>query len=203
MTPVPRVACIVGMTVITVSGWGHAQTKGGRPHRADTTTYVEDGAGPRFAFGRAMHEDIPDGFYGRFETEYFEQRAYGSRRRHGELWGLRLGLEGWGSPQDWGAGVPVTVYGGYRQPLSHVDRGLDLIGALGAGFDAVSFDHVEDEAGVGLLTPRGELVLGLDLGGVRVLVEAGGQYRWHFSQGDLWQLRAGVGLGLHAELWDG
>ena len=166
-------------------------------------SYVEDGAGPRLSFGRAFHQDIPDGWYGRFETEYFEQHAQGYRRRRGSLWGMRLGLEGWGSSEDWGAGLPVSAYGGYRQPLFRADRGLDLFGAVGVGVDVFSFDRVEDESGVGLFTPRAEAVLGFDFGGVRLLADGGVQYRWHFSQGDFLQLRAGIALSLHAELWDG
>lgn len=35
---------------------------------------VSDGAGPRLTFGRSFTPDLNPGFYGRFETEYFEVR---------------------------------------------------------------------------------------------------------------------------------
>jgi len=169
------------------------------PIRGSST---QDGAGPRLAFGVARSDDLPDGYYGRFETEYFEVETRGGKRR-GMIAGGTLGLEGWGGSAGGGGGITSSVYGGYRQPLCPNPGTFDLFATGSFGWHWLIIDHVNDETGVGIFAPQASAVGGFEFGGVRLLGEAAAQYRWQWSAPDRPQYKFGAILSLHAELWDG
>lgn len=166
-------------------------------------SYREDGAGPRLSFGRAFPDRLAPGWYGRFETEYFDQEAVGRRRRQGAVVGMLLGIEGWGSPDGGGGGLPMTLYFGYRQPLFSKGRSPGLFFTGGLGWEWIVIDRIRSDTGFGIFVPLGRASFGVDLGGVRLLADGEIDYRWQWGAHDRRQLRAGVALSLHSELWDG
>lgn len=166
-------------------------------------THSEDGAGPRISFGRALTEDLADGWYGRIETDYFIQRATDGRRRVGPTTGILVGLEGWGSEDGGGGGVPTTLYLGYRMPLFGTSKSPGLFGTAGVGWDWVIWDLALSDGGFGLLAPFAKAAAGIDLGGVRLLADGEIQYRWQWDATDRRQLKIGASLAFHSELWDG
>ncbi len=171
--------------------------------RGEQATHSEDGAGPRLSFGRALTEDLADGWYGRIETDYFIQRATDGRRRVGPTTGILVGLEGWGSEDGGGGGVPTTLYAGYRLPLFGTSKSPGLFGTAGVGWDWVIWDMALSDGGFGLFAPFARAAAGVDLGGVRLLADAEVQYRWQWDAADRSQIKIGGSLALHSELWDG
>jgi hypothetical protein len=165
--------------------------------------YDEDGAGPRLSFGRAVTDGIAGGWYGRIETEYFLQRATDDRRREGSVAGVLLGLAGWGSPDGGGGGAPMTFYVGYRQPVLSRGRSPGIFFMGGPGWEWILMDSVGSDFGVGFFAPLARASFGVDLGGLRLLADGEIEYRWQLDAGDRRQLKAGVSLSLHSELWDG
>lgn len=166
-----------------------------RPERAP----VSDGAGPRITFGRTWTEPLDGGFYGRFETEYFEVKGW-------TITGMLLGLEGWGTEgaTSGGAAIPVSVFGGLRGgPLKGAKAPVFFF-TVGVGVDVVVFDRVGDADGFGLLSPFGVVTGGVEVvPGVRLLCDSRVVYRWHWTAPSNAQLQLGLTLGLNSYLWDG
>ena len=172
------------------------------PDRQRREALTQDGAGPRVSFGVVRSDGLPDGYYGRFETEYFEVAMRGARR-HGPVVGALLGLEGWGGRVGGGGGITTSAYGGYRQPLCPNPGTFDLFVITGLGWHWLIVDHVAGETGVGIFAPLASAAGGLEFGGVRLLGEASAQYRWQWGASDRPHYKFGGILSLHAELWDG
>jgi hypothetical protein len=154
----------------------------------------DDGAGPRITSGRVFSRGLSDGWYGRFETEYFE--IHGRDDGVGRVSGVMLGLEGWGSADGGGGGIPLSVYGGFRLPFFR--RPL----SLGLGWDWLIVDRIQHVTGVGILAPFGTGTIGIDLRGIRLLADARAQYRWEWGADDRVQLRIGASLSVDSEWWD-
>lgn len=165
------------------------------PHDHDRGTRGEDGAGPRFSFGAAFTEDIEQGYYGRFDTEEFE---YSGPGRTGQVLGLQLGLEGWGSADGGGGGVPMTFYGGFRQPLGRL-HGTALFSTMGLGWYWALYDDVHDDGGFGIFAPLAAANIGLDFDGVRVLTDLRAAYRWQWGAPDHYQVLAGLSLSINSD----
>jgi hypothetical protein len=160
-------------------------------------TYWRDGAGPRLTFGRAITEGIADGFYGRFESEYFEARDI-------LIGGALLGLEGWGGPDGGGGAIPISVYWGVRAPLFSGPKAPSLFLSVGLGFNCIIVDYVKEEAGFGLFAPFATGVAGFEIfPGGRVLFDARAEYRWQWAAPDRYQLRLGLSLAANSDWWDG
>lgn len=160
--------------------------------------WMEDGAGPRISFGRTFTTRVPDGFYGRFETEYFERRgdADGGAESIG---GVLLGLEGWGAPDGGGGGgLPMLGYGGFVAPFDQ-PRGAALFGTIGLGWSWAIYDKVYDNGGFGIFAPLAGAHLGLDFGGVRLLGEARATYRWQWGAPDRGQGQLGASLSINTD----
>lgn len=159
-------------------------------------TPSRDGAGPRLTFGRALTQDLEDGFFGRFETEYFEVTDIYIR-------GMLLGLEGWGSPDGGGGAIPISAYWGIRAPLYQSPKSPALFLSLGLGFDCVLFDYVRHDGGFGLFAPFATGVAGFEIfPGGRILVDARAAYRWQWDAADRYQFRLGISLAVNSDWWD-
>lgn len=159
-------------------------------------TYTRDGAGPRLTFGRSLTQDIEDGFFGRFETEYFEVNDI-------LIAGMLLGLEGWGSPDGGGGAVPISAYWGVRAPLYQGPKAPSLFLSIGLGFDCVVFDYVNHDSGFGLFAPFGTGVAGFEIfPGGRILADARAAYRWQWGAPDRYQFRLGISLAVNSDWWD-
>lgn len=155
-----------------------------------------DGAGPRVTFGRAITEGIADGFYGRFETEYFQADDI-------LIGGFLLGLEGWGSPNGGGGGIPISVYWGVRAPFYASIKAPALFLSVGLGVNTIIIDYVNEEAGFGLFAPFGTGVAGFEIfPGGRVLFDARAEYRWQWAAPDRYQFRVGLSLAVNSDWWD-
>lgn len=158
---------------------------------ADVPPYVpppfdawHDGVAVGVAFGAIWVRGIDRGYYGRVEAGGYDIQ----RRRGGLIAGMLMGVEGWAAPAsgdrlNWGGGLPVIFYGGLQSDAA--------FGVLGLGFDVALVDRIEQETGVGFFAPEAAANVGLDLEGVRFLVDARASYRWQFSAPD----RAAVRLG--------
>lgn len=109
---------------------------------------VSDGAGPRITFGRAFTERLVPGFYGRFETEYFEVSDV-------VITGVLLGLEGWGTEGATAGGfaVPVSVFAGGRGGPFSGPKSPVLFATAGIGVDVLVYDRIGQSDGFGLLSP--------------------------------------------------
>jgi len=157
---------------------------------------ANEAAGPRFSFGRAFTEGIEAGWAGRFESELFLV----SKRN--ALFGVRLGLEGWGGPNGGGGGIPMSCYLGVFVPFYASPKAPALVFSLGPGLEAAFYDRINDDGGFGIFAPFGTSELGIDFRGVRLLADLQAQYRWQWDADDRWQIRAGASLHLNSDLWD-
>lgn len=156
-----------------------------------------DGAGPRLTFGRTITEDIADGWYGRFESEYFESSDI-------RIGGALVGLEGWGSSDGGGGALPISVFWGLRVPLGSRPKAPRFFASLGFGFDCLLIDVVQKDVGFGVFAPFGTGVIGLEIfPGARILADGRAQYRWQWAAEDRYQIRAGVSLAVNSNWWDG
>lgn len=149
------------------------------------------------SFGRLLLPGTPpDGFYGRFETEYWEVR--GKR-----MMGITLGLEGWGTTRGGGGGAESMFYLGVRQPFFRGARAPCLFFAAGPGWDWLLIDRLYGHTGAGIFAPFGNANLGVDFRGARLLLDARAQYRWQWGADDYAHYHLGLTLNLNSELWDG
>jgi hypothetical protein len=156
-----------------------------------------DGAGPRLSFGRLLIPGAPpDGFYGRFETEYW---SVGGR----SLVGITLGAEGWGDVRGGGGGLESTLSVGLRQPFVRGARAPCFVFTLAPGWDWLLVDRLYGHTGVGIFAPLVNANLGVDLRGVRLLFDARAQYRWQWGADDHAHYHLGLTINLNSELWDG
>ena len=160
---------------------------------------VSDGAGPRLTFGRAWTDTLNDGFYGRFETEYFEVKGWFIR-------GMLLGLEGWGTEgaTAGGASIPVSMFAGMRGGPFRKPKAPVLFLTAGLGVHVLVYDRIGDADGFGLLSPFAVATGGVEIvPGIRLLADGRIAYRWHWTAASQAQFQAGVTLGLNSYLWDG
>lgn len=160
---------------------------------------VSDGAGPRITFGRAFSDQLKPGFYGRFETEYFEVRDV-------VVSGVLLGLEGWGTEgaTAGGGAIPVSVYVGGRGGPFRSPKAPMLFATAGLGLDVVVYDRIGTQDGFGLLSPFVVTTAGVEVApGLRLLADARAIYRWHWTMRSTAQYLVGVTLSLNSYLWDG
>ncbi len=87
-----------------------------------------------------------------------------------------------------GFAIPIVFFAGFRAP--------PVVATLGAGLNALTIDRLDDDTGVGVLSPRADLRLGLDFGGVFVLATSDVQRRWMWGRDDITLLQAGLALGV-------
>jgi hypothetical protein len=146
--------------------------------------YVAD-LWPRATGGRAFTEDIADGWFGRIEMDVsYAEESWGP----GFIGGTTIGLEGWGSSDGGGGGVPLGNYAGFRAPL--------VISLIGVGVDLLIWDYVQDDGGFGIFAPFGMASIGVDLDVFRVSADMRAQYRWQWGADDRWQIRAGLSVAM-------
>jgi hypothetical protein len=127
---------------------------------------------------------LPLASFGRLEFE----TSIGPASARPVVLGALFGVEGWGAAGVGGGGaLPLSLYiGGHR------DRGFWLTGGLGT--DLVLYDRAYDQGGFGIFAPLVTTATGVDLGAIRILLDARGQYRWNFSAPN--RLLLGLGLTL-------
>ena len=169
------------------------------PRAARVAPAMSDGAGPRVTFGRTFTERLAPGFYGRFETEYFEVRDV-------VITGMLLGLEGWGTEgaKAGGFAIPVSLYAGGRGGPFDGPKSPVLFATAGIGIDVLVYDRIDDLDGFGLLSPFCGATAGVEaVPGVRLLADARAAYRWHWTAPSNAQYQIGFTLGLNSYLWDG
>jgi hypothetical protein len=160
---------------------------------------LSDGAGPRITFGRAWTDTLNDGFYARFETEYFEVKG-------ATIMGALLGLEGWGTEgaTAGGGSIPITVFGGLRGGPFEGPKAPVFFFTLGVGIHFVMYDRIGDADGFGMLSPFAVATAGMEIvPGVRLLFDSRITYRWHWTAASHSQFQLGGTLGLNSYLWDG
>lgn len=158
-----------------------------------------DGAGPRITFGRTFTQGLNQGFYGRFETEYFEVKR-------AAIVGALLGLEGWGTEgaTAGGGAIPISLFAGARGGPFEGPKAPLLFASLGLGVDLVVYDRIGESNGFGLFSPFGVVTAGVEVvPGVRLLADGRAIYRWHWTSRSEGQLQLGLTLGLNSYLWDG
>jgi hypothetical protein len=158
-----------------------------------------DGAGPRLTFGRTFTQGLNQGFYGRFETEYFEVKK-------ASIVGALLGLEGWGTAgaTAGGGAIPISIFAGARGGPFTGPKAPLLFLTLGLGVDLVVYDRVGTSDGFGLFSPFGVATAGIEIApGVRLLADSRAIYRWHWTSRSEGQIQLGLTLGLNSYLWDG
>jgi hypothetical protein len=160
---------------------------------------ASDGAGPRITFGRTFTQGLHQGFYGRFETEYFEVR-------NASIVGVLLGLEGWGTEgaTAGGGAIPISIFAGARGGPFEGPKAPLLFFSLGVGVDLVVYDRIGTSDGFGLFSPFGVVTAGVEVvRGVRLLADSRAIYRWHWTSRSEGQFQLGLTLGLNSYLWDG
>lgn len=157
-----------------------------------------DGAGPRITFGRTFTQGLNQGFYGRFETEYFEVKK-------AAIVGVLLGLEGWGTEgaTAGGGAIPISIFAGARGGPFQGPKAPLLFCSLGLGVDLVVYDRIGTSDGFGLFSPFGVVTAGVEVvPGVRLLADSRAIYRWHWTSRSEGQFQLGLTLGLNSYLWD-
>jgi hypothetical protein len=155
-----------------------------------------DSAGPRISFGRTFTRPLVDGFYGRIDTEVFTVEKLG-------LLSLRLGLEGWGSRDGGGGGIPWAFEGGLSVPFTASRRSPYFVLAAGLGWEWLYYDRLKHVGQFGIFAPIANAYTGIDVRGVRLFAEVSAQYRWGWGGPDHAQYRAGASISINSELWDG
>ena len=165
---------------------------------AKASRYRERGdvAGPRLTFGRTFTQGIVDGFYGRVDTELWAIWPPG-------MISVRIGLEGWGSADGGGGGIPWAFGLGAAIPLSRKEHKPRLIITGELGWEWAFYDRLRRTGQFGIFAPIANALFGVDLRGVRLLGEASAQYRWGWGGPDRSQFRVGGSLSFTSELWDG
>lgn len=134
-------------------------------------------------FGGSRQRRTADGYYGRLGYRSTVEDLPSSKFSIGG-W---VGGEGWWTKGDgWGLGVPVELAIG---PATDHMR----IMATG-GVSLVSVDRERDQTGVGIFSPRGGLVMGVEFEPVRLLLDARAIYRWHFNAPATPQVQLGLSL---------
>ncbi len=151
-----------------------------QPWRPRETGKWHDGVAVGVGFGPAYVEGVERGWWARLDVGAYEIQ----HRRRGLIVGMLTGLEGWrASGEDWGAGLPLVIFGGIQSDA--------FFSTLGAGFDLFLFDRVAGAGGVGFFAPEADAKLGFDLEGVRFLASARAGYRWQLGADDRSILRVG------------
>jgi len=167
------------------------------PPRQEAPSRKHDGAGPRLTFGRALTQTVADGFYGRFESEYFEAGDI-------LIGGALVGLEGWGCREGGGGAIPMSLFWGARVPFFEGPKAPRFMATVGAGFDFAVFDYVKGDGGFGVMAPFATGVVGFEIApGARVLGDVRAQYRWLWDAPDRYQIRVGISLAANSDWWDG
>lgn len=160
------------------------------------TEHLREFVGGRLTFGRAFTQGVAGGFYGRLDTEVM------SVYRPGMI-GLRIGLEGWGSSDGGGGGIPWAFAFGAAIPFSERPRAVRFVISGELGWEWAFYDRLRHTGQFGILSPLASGVIGLDFRGVRLLGDASAQYRWGWGDADRSQFRLGASLSFNSELWDG
>lgn len=158
-----------------------------------------DGAGPRLGFGRAWVDGAEPGFYGRFESEYFEVDGI-------LLAGSLVGVEGWGAGDGaaGGGSVPLSFFGGLRGGPFQSPKAPVFVLTAGLGVLVVVFDRIADESGFGLFSPFAAVTGGVELvPGLRLLADGRATYRWFWTAPNATEVQLGLTLGANSYLWDG
>jgi len=104
------------------------------------------------------------------------------------VWGLWDAYEGWLGSGAGGFAIPVVIFAGYRR--------APFVATLGAGLNAFTLDRLDEDTGAGILSPRGEVRLGLDFGRVFVLATSEAQRRWMWGREDITLLQGGLSVGV-------
>ncbi len=145
----------------------------------------KDERGARLTGGLSYTEGIGPGGFGRLEMETY------SLRRPDESWigGVLFGLEGWGSRDGGGGGIPMTMFTGFREDTS-------VFATVGAGWSWAIYDRVRRDGGFGIFAPLAAVSFGVDLEGVRIVADGRAQYRWQWDAKDRYQLEAGLTFGV-------
>jgi hypothetical protein len=159
------------------------------PWRPPPSRRWHDGAAFGLSFGTVWVENARRGYYGRFDIGGYEIQT----RRRGMIWGSLLGLEGWGARSsddslDKGGSLPLVIYAGLQSDA--------FFSRLGAGFDVLLVDRIDHDTGVGFFAPLADASLGLDLEGVRFLLNARPGYRWQLGAPDRGVIRVGLSVEL-------
>ncbi len=143
-----------------------------------------DGVAGGVAFGAIWIEGIERGYYGRVEVGAYDIQT----RRRGWIAGMLVGIEGWGAPATgdrlhWGGSLPLIIYGGIQSDAAFA--------VLGGGLDLFLVDRFDESLLVGFFAPQAAANVGVDLEGVRFLLDARASYRWHITAPDRGALRLG------------
>ena len=158
-----------------------------------------DGAGPRLSFGRAWVAGADDGFYGRFESEYFEVASP-------FITGALVGVEGWGTEgaSAGGGSLPLSFFVGLRGGPFEGPKAPLLFLTAGLGVLVVVYDRIDDTGGLGLLSPFAVATAGVELApGFRLLADGRATERWHWTSESVSELQLGLTVCANSMLWDG
>lgn len=144
--------------------------------------------GARLTGSRVYTRGAAAGYGGRAEIEVI----YTSRRHAGVLFGVvPLALEGWGSSDGGGGGVPFNFYFGVGSPRFFLHGGGGWEWLL---LDKMSAD--KGDIGVGLMAPLATASAGFWIDRIRFMVDARAMYRWHLNTEHRAQTSLGFSLGL-------
>lgn len=103
------------------------------------------------------------------------------------VWGIWDAYEGWFGDDAGGFAIPFVFFAGYRAP--------PFVATLGGGLNLLTIDHLAEDTGAGMLSPRGEVRLGLDFGRAFVLATSEVQRRWMWGRDDITLVQAGIAVG--------
>lgn len=109
-------------------------------------------------------------------------------RRSRFAWGIWDAYEGWLAKDGRGFALPIVAYIGYRQ--------APFLATLGGGLNVFTIDHLDGDTGAGILSPRGDLRVGLDLDGFVVMAHSDIQYRWLWGRDDISLIQLGLSIGI-------
>jgi hypothetical protein len=107
------------------------------------------------------------------------------------VWGVWDAYEGWLAKDAGGFAVPLVFYLGYRN--------VPFVATAGAGLNLFTIDHLEDDTGAGILSPRADVRFGAELGSevpVVILATSEIQYRWLWGRDDIPMLQFGLSIGI-------
>lgn len=138
--------------------------------------------GLKFTASKVFTKKAADGYGGRVEIDLPNMPLWVAS----PIFGFAQGIEGWGSKDGGGGGLPFNFYLGAGSP--------NLFATAGFGWEWLIFDRVHDRNGFAFFAPFASATAGVWINRFRLAADGRAIYRWHIGDIDRRQYTAGLSL---------